>query len=410
MSRSWLKYVVVGVTAIGFGLTAVGPAAAQGEAPILTTAVEDSADGARFWARADYLLWWIKAMPLPPLVTTGPIGTLGAGGRPGTLGQPGTVVLIGDKPQEFGAFSGANFTAGSWLDNEQTVGIEASYLFLAQRSATKSFAAPGTPGSAVLSIPFFNTLIGAEDTTGIAFPRAVAPFSGSVDFAVRSRLQGSELNAVSAVAAQPGFRWELLGGFRWIALDESLDFHTVSQNVPPAPLDIFQTFDRFQGSTDFYGLQLGTRAELSRGRWSVQAGGKVALGLSHQVTKIEGVLGTNDFSGIGPVQFFPGGYLALPTNSGRFNEDHFAVVPEVNLTLGWHPTDRVNVSLGYSFLYVSSATRPGDQIDRVINPTQGTAYFVSIPAKLAGAPRPTFLDNSSDFWAQGLRFAVELRY
>src|ERR1700730_16154263 len=44
-------------------------------------------NGNRFYARAEYLLWWLKDAPLPPsLVTTGPVtdnpGALGHGGIP----------------------------------------------------------------------------------------------------------------------------------------------------------------------------------------------------------------------------------------------------------------------------------------------------------------------------------------
>src|SRR5579862_9359812 len=32
----------------------------------------DAAEGCRFWARSEYLLWWVKNTPLPvPIVTTG---------------------------------------------------------------------------------------------------------------------------------------------------------------------------------------------------------------------------------------------------------------------------------------------------------------------------------------------------
>ena len=43
----------------------------------------------RWWASADYLMWWVQGNQLPALVTTGP----GAG----VLGQPGTSVLFGDQ-------------------------------------------------------------------------------------------------------------------------------------------------------------------------------------------------------------------------------------------------------------------------------------------------------------------------
>src|SRR5262245_24474993 len=42
--------------------------------------------GYRFWASAEYLVWWVENAPLPAtLLTTGPNTVLGPSGRPGTL-------------------------------------------------------------------------------------------------------------------------------------------------------------------------------------------------------------------------------------------------------------------------------------------------------------------------------------
>src|SRR2546422_2933072 len=44
----------------------------------------------RFWARAEYLYWWVSGDPVPPLATLGSP----ADPVPGALGQPGTTVLF----------------------------------------------------------------------------------------------------------------------------------------------------------------------------------------------------------------------------------------------------------------------------------------------------------------------------
>jgi len=414
MNKVCLACLLEGILA--WGMLVGSPAARAADPPALpvyetvpASWLEPESAPGQSWARVDYLLWWIKGLPLPPLVTSGPLDAVGPAGRPGTLGVPGTVVLIGDRDQNFGAFSGAQFTLGGWADAEQTVGVEASYLFLGQRSEILGQLSSGEPGSLPLSIPFFDVSAGVETSTGIAFPRAVNPFSGSVEVTLRSELQGAETNAIVGLTSTGGWRWNLLAGMRWLALDEGLDFYTVSTNVPPLPRDIFQTFDRFETRNDFYGAQVGVRGEYDLGSLFLQATAKVALGLAHQVTQIEGVLGTNDFNGLGAVQFFPGGYLAQPTNIGRFNEDRFAVVPEVSLRVGWRPFDWLSASVGYSFLYISSVARPGDQIDHFINPTQSPSFFSNI-GPLVGSPRPAFLARDSAFWAHGLSFSAEFLY
>ncbi len=423
MRKGFFRSLLAWPGSVAGVLTAAGLASAQAAAPSAPPAVvavspgptvDLTADGAacgpRIWGSAEYLLWWSKSTPLPvPVLTTGPIGVNGPGGRPGTLGEPGTVLLLGNENIGFGGQSGGRFSAGTWLGAGR-VGVEGSYLFLAERSSTRSFAEPGTAGSPPLSIPFFDTTIGAENTTGVALPRG-SGFSGVADLTVRTRLQGAEVNGVLPLGERNGnLRLELLAGFRWLQLDENLDFNTVSTNVPPQTADIFVTGDHFGSDNDFYGGQVGLRGETTRGRVTIGATGKVALGTMHEATRIRGTLVTNDFDHLGPAQTFPAGYFALPTNIGDYSRDRFAVVPELNLTVGYVVTDHIRATVGYSYLYVSDVARPGDQIDRVINPSQGPGFTGAPSTTLTGAARPTFLGRDSEFWAHGLSFGIEVRY
>jgi hypothetical protein len=63
---------------------------------------------------------------------------------------------------------------------------------------------------------------------------------------------------------------------------------------------------------------------------------------------------------------------------------------------------------GYSFLWVSTVARAGDQIDPVVNVTQ--VRIKTPPGPLVGPARPAFNFNGTDFWAQGLTFGLELKY
>jgi hypothetical protein len=85
-------------------------------------------------------------------------------------------------------------------------------------------------------------------------------------------------------------------------------------------------------------------------------------------------------------------------------------VPQLGLQAGWQPLDWIRLFVGYDFLYLSDVARPGDQVDRVINPTQGPAFTNNPNSVLTGPARPTFPGRSTDFWAHGLSFGVELRY
>ena len=67
-------------------------------------------------------------------------------------------------------------------------------------------------------------------------------------------------------------------------------------------------------------------------------------------------------------------------------------------------------SIGYDLVYMSSVVRPGEQIDRSINPTQSVAYTSDPLARLQGSAQPAFNYNTSSFWAQAVSIGVHIRY
>jgi len=368
----------------------------------------DSDPAARFWGRAEYLLWWVKGQKVPPLVTTGPEDQVNFQNQalfifPGVLGLPGTSVVMGGDTQTPGPLSGGRFTLGGWLDPSQRFGLEGSYMFLGRASRTQTVSSPGNPP---LSIPFFDITLGRESTAALASPLALR--AGRATLTTSTRLQGAEANAVLGLLDRGDLRLEGLVGFRWLNLDESLEFDTSTPNISNVPPTFFLTRDQFFTHNNFYGGQLGLRGEVTRGVFFLTATGKVALGSMIQSTRISGLLATNEFQ-VGFAETFPAGYFAAPTNSGEHRQSRFAVVPEVNLTAGVEVIDGVRLSVGYSFLYLSSVTRPAAQMDRVLNPTQLPAVN-NIITQLEGAPRPAFPNAHSDFWTHGLNFGLELSY
>ena len=88
----------------------------------------------------------------------------------------------------------------------------------------------------------------------------------------------------------------------------------------------------------------------------------------------------------------------------------FSVVPEANLNVGIRLSPWATFVVGYTFIYVSSVARPGDQIDRVINPSQAVAINSNPASGLVGAARPALSVQNTDFWVQGVNFSLELRY
>jgi hypothetical protein len=261
----------------------------------------------------------------------------------------------------------------------------------------------GSPGSALLAFPFSDPTLPGENSSFIANPGA---FAGHAVLTVSDFLQGLDVNLVHNAYNVNGIRLDLLGGFRWVNLQENLSFITDSPSVAPNPPDFFHTFDRFNANNNFYGGQLGLRASYDNTRLFFNATGKLALGGTFEHLFVNGRT-TTDAGGFASA---PGAYLTQPTNIGTASLGQFAVVPEVNLNFGVRLNPWASIVVGYSFLYVSSVARPGDQIDRVINPTQASAITGVFPGGLSGPARPALNIHSSDFWAQGLNFGFVLRY
>src|SRR5262249_51914868 len=89
---------------------------------------EMPASEGRFWVSADYLIAWVRAVNLPPLVTTSDAGT--AKINAGVLGQQGVSTLFGDQWVNGDMRSGLRFGAGWWFGPERILGMEAGFTVL----------------------------------------------------------------------------------------------------------------------------------------------------------------------------------------------------------------------------------------------------------------------------------------
>jgi hypothetical protein len=366
------------------------------ELPDLSPKTYDGPLG-RAWMRLEYLHWWIKDSNIPPLVTSN------RGGLTPTLDNSGTTVVVGDHIGNQDR-SGGRFTLGFALDEEQRIGVEGSYFLLATRTTTRSGGSSGALGSAGIGIPFFDPFTLTEQVQMVASPGSA---SGVADVSASTRMQGAEFNGLLNLLSGPGYHLEALAGFRYLELDEGLQIAYIS-NRPQVGggVLVLGAADQFDGHNRFYGGQVGLRGSVSAGPMFLDVAGKIAFGETEEVVRISGVsLRSDPVTGVTTQQ---GGTFALATNSGRFSRMAFAMAPELTVRLGVELFGRARVFVGYNFLYLSEVARPGDQIDRNVNPsgmplsTRGGFFF--------GPPLPAFPFQSSDFWAQGLLFGLEYRY
>ena len=363
----------------------------------------------RFWGSAEYLFYFLKPASVPiPIATTGPAAGRGILGNPAGPGQ----VILGNSETDFGLFNGMQFTLGGWLNRDHTTGVEVS-AFLLENRVERTNLVGGPNALPVLARPYFDTTIGANNTRLLALPGS---FSGSLQTKAEARLWGAEADIVKRLIKREGFTLDALTGFRFLGLDESFTI-TDSANVLGSGITSFNgtgllapaqtsVTDRFDTQSNFYGVPLGLRTNYTSGNFIISLTGKVSLGSMQEVVTLSG---SSTLVGPNPLPAtVPGGLYNLGSNLGRYTNNTFAVVPEVNVRVGYQLTSHMAVTAGYNFLYIDRVVRPGDQINATLNPTFiPTSPNLGVPF---GPRQPTFNLDQSDFWAHGASVGVTLTY
>ena len=235
---------------------------------------------------------------------------------------------------------------------------------------------------------------------------------GSVNIDAVTRFQGANIRFLRNLCCWEGCgsswwdgcpvplakRFDLLLGYRYNRLDDSLTInqqHSIQGTVRDGS-DVFDTENTFNG------FDLGTSLRFRRACWSLDLTAKIGIGNTRSVVTIDGVALQSN------VQQTPGGsILAVSSNSGRFVNTSFTMLPEVGLDLGYQINPCWRFRTGYTLMYWCGVYRPGDQIDQHINPN----LWPPLPINGNNAGLwPQYPGRASDFWAQGVNFGLEARW
>ncbi len=381
----------------------------QAAAPVTTCG---SCDGAcsswcspRWYGQVDTLIWWAKGNNVPALVSTSPDGTARADA--GVLGRPGTQVLHGGESIDGNYRPGLRFVLGYWLDDCQTLGVDATWFSLGDGANSGNYYAQsvGSPLSPILTRPFYNVLLGQQDSQLVAFPGVV---EGDVQVATSSEMHSLALLLRRNVWQECGNRLDVVGGYRYFRYREGLTIQErLNVTDPGGAVAVGTTFDirdSFSTENDFHGGELGLSTVFQRDCWSLDVLTKIAIGNMHQNVNIEGS------NVVAPPNQTPlsgsGGFLALSTNMGGYNRNDFAVLPELNMNLRYCYSESLSLALGYSLLWITDVSRSGDQIDASVNVSQLPANGNS----LIGDPRPAPQLGSTTMWVQGINLGLVWKY
>ena len=334
------------------------------------------------WVAFDFLLWATQGPGAPPLVTTGPVA-LGQG-IAGVPGAHGTAALIG------GSRVLNDVRPGFRLDFFLPVAADGRWGFGTRfetlGASADTVVAVGN-GANVLNVPQAVNLPGVAVVTPlyVGFPGLTA---GSVTASTHTDFFGADHHLRHVLAAGDAVRLDGIVGYRYLhvgdRIAESWDVFAAGNAPPGGPRLMGE--ESLRTRNDFHGGLLGLGSSARVGRFSVAGRLAVALGetvserdQSHTRVVVPGVA-AGGLAGLTPVTLVAAG--------GEDRTTHFAVAPDVSVKFGWQVVDHLNLTAGYSFVYLSHVRRAQDEF-------------------LPGAAP---LDRTTDFWAQGLNLGVELRY
>lgn len=383
------------------------------EQPVLGEGAFDATTPAQFYLDGQYLLLFPESQP-----TQVPLLTTSAPSDFGRLGNATTTILAGNRNSlNLGTVSGFRLNGGLWRGGDQRVGVEIGALYQSPTSYTL-FAQSSTQGIPLIARPFTNSTNGAASSLIVSAPNSVA---GSALIRATTEFYGIEANAMlNLFRTCPGecrlWQLNLLGGYRYMELQEGLGMSTRSTilagAVPAAGLVVgppssIEVRDQFNTLNRFHGAQVGLQSQFTSGRWYVGVTGKAAFGAMNQRLEIDGstALG-NPIARTGSVTL--GGLFANASNIGRYRTDQFAIVTDLNATLGFHFTSWLIGTVGYNFVHLSSVLRPGNQFNGQVDPSLVPASALYGTAGPAG--RPPINLKQDDFFTHGLNFGFILRY
>lgn len=345
------------------------------------------------WASGEALLWFAQSRDMMPLVTLGPAGSDPTFSDDLIL-PAGASVAFGDSI-DGGLSAGFRGDYGRWISSN--VGLGGRFWIMSENE--DSFAAGGAGTGTSIARPFLNLASAGEDSVIINNDGTgtLSQFGGDVSASSSLNLWAAEAYTRLKFSCDKQHRVEFLGGFSHFEIDD--DLAIASTSIENASSRVTTFSDRFEAENRFNGGQLGFEMVINRGKWTARSLTKVHLGNMNQKYTIAGT--TSDTLS-GATSNFDVGMLARE-NSGTFEKDVFAFIPEANFKLAYELRKNMQFSVGYSFLYFDNVALNGSVMDRVI--TDGAALQTGV----VGA-RPAFVHNDSSLWVQGIDLGLSVNY
>jgi hypothetical protein len=368
--------------------------------PPVAAPMAPEADNPVFWAEADYLYSWLRAVTLPPLVTTSRPGT--PMNAAGILGLGSTTTLFGGNSALGDGRNGGRIAAGAWFGHDRNYGFEGDLVIIANASTQFTTSSNATP---IIAQPFTLATNFTQQAALISFPGFSA---GAVAVqADSSTFVEAHLDFTARLLDDSGpWGTTLLAGYRYFHYGEGLHMQQVVEptNANFVPGTRLTSADDFTTHNQFHGIDFGVRPTYTWQMLTVDAVVRVAFGKIEHDVDISGTQ-TTTVPGRSPVTR-NAGLFAEPSNSGSFLLNDWTVVPEVGVGLSWRFNPFLLVRLGYSAVFLNGVTRAADQVNTLLN----NHFFPTGNQALGGPIQPAFYLNRTDIWIQSVSAGVVVTY
>jgi len=341
----------------------------------------------RAYGAFDTMLMWRKGANFPMSVTTSDPAD------EGILGAPSTQVLFGNTAQDDPEI-GFRLTMGLWLDDYQDWSVGGRFMILGESDQTFS---TNTAANPVIAFPFYNVNTMMNDSIVVSLPGngANAANNATVNMTSTNEVFTGDLFVTKHLWTNFGNRFDFVTGYSYAKIDDSYTGfaqYTTQDTGGTLPVNTVVTLnDSIAATNEFHGGQFGLIAEYQDGPFVWRSLGKISIGNMRQTAAVNGSFLVNG------TQISNNGIYARASNSGSFQRDVFAYVPEFNSDLIYALNCNWDFKIGCTFVYFSDVVTGGSLINQNIDPNG-----------VSGDPQ--FMFEEQDFWVLGMNFGAEYHY
>jgi len=416
----------------------------------------------RFYGGVEYILWRIKDTGVPVLTTNFGSGFLIVPTTntfiSATTGLASTVTQQVTLPSQFAATAGGGgpnnnkwgdqpglrFNAGYWFDNEECVGIEASYFHMWKK--TNSFYGSAFSPNQDLQTGLNDSQVvtvgaSAFGVGGTIISQQTSPVFIGANSETRllgrisNETWGQEYNARCNLCCFGCMKIDAIGGFRYLDINEAIATSlTLAVTSVPVPTStgvgalnngiVLPPSSQFTGvvtdyvgvRNQFFGAQVGLTYDwLIAGKVFFKGFTKLGVGNMHETFNLRGftqqLIPDAGRPGNPGIATTPGGSLVGPLdNNTRRSFDRICLIPHVNLNLGYELTDNVRFYVGYDYMYITAQARPLNVLSQA--PSTTATVIGGSTSPVGATPQTAFnlVNANDDSWIYGINLGFDIRY